>query len=399
MNGTARKVGIITHYYKSRNFGGVLQAYALCRYLRGLGYDAEQICYAMNGTSPTPPPPPFWNRLKRLTVQKVRLKLINRCLAGRFRKQAAAMTAFGEEQVPHSEKVYTAETIRDCRGYDAYITGSDQVWNPDWYEPAFFLTFVPEGGRKIAYAASLGHSSLSEAQAMLFRESLRGFSAVSVREEDAVELLSPLSPVPVERLLDPVLLLSREQWDEICADRLVKEPYVFCYFLGERSGPRALAEKFAKKRGLKTVCVPHLFGTYRPCDRSFGDKRLYGVSPREFLSLIKHADYIFTDSFHALVFSELYGKEYAVFRRSGGDAMSGRIYSAAELFGSRARFCEGEEQETMEYLESLPPADPDRPLPALDARRKRSREFLMENLTCQEHSTRCETPPTASPEK
>lgn len=399
MNGTVRKVGIITHYYKSKNFGGILQAYALCRYLQGLGYDAEQICYAMKGTGPTPPPPPFWERLKRLTLKKVWLKLINKSLASRFSRQAAAMTAFGGGQVPHSEAVYTAETIRDCRGYDAYITGSDQVWNPDWYEPAFFLTFVPEGGKKIAYAASLGHSVLPEVQAARFREDLRGFSAVSVREEDAVKLLSPVSPVPVERLLDPVLLLTREQWDDIRTDRLVKEPYAFCYFLGERSEPRGLAEKLAKKRGLKTVCVPHLFGAYRPCDRGFGDRRLYGVSPREFLSLIKHADYILTDSFHALVFSELYGKGYAVFRRSGGDGMSGRIYSAVELFDSRVRFCDTDEKETLDYIESLPPVDPDRPRPALDALRKRSHEFLMENLTCQEPSTPCGTPPTESPEK
>lgn len=397
----AQKVGIITHYYNSKNIGGVLQAYALCRYLRSLGYDAEQICYAVSGAGATPPqsPPPLGMRLKHLTVNKVRLKIAKRLLKKYFLKQASAVTAFAEEQVPHSKEVYTAKSIYRCQGYDAYITGSDQVWNPDWYEPAFFLTFVPESKRRIAYAASLGHSTLTEAQAACFCEYLKGFSAVSVRETDSVALLSPLSPVPVERLSDPVLLLTREQWDEICEDRLVRKPYVFCYFLGERSVPRELAETFSKKRGLKTVFIPHIHGYYRECDVKFGSKHLHGVSPGGFLSLIKYADYIFTDSFHAQVFSEIYGKEYAVFRRSEGDAMSSRIYSAMELFNSWRRFCDTEEKESLAYIESLPPMDPDRPRPALDTLRKRSHEFLMENLTCQEQSTRCETPPTASPGK
>lgn len=73
------------------------------------------------------------------------------------------MLLFAENKISHSATVYTAETIQNCQTYDVYITGSDQVWNPDWYEPAFFLTFVPNSRKKIAYAASLGHSSLTEA--------------------------------------------------------------------------------------------------------------------------------------------------------------------------------------------------------------------------------------------
>lgn len=391
----SRKIGIITHYYKTKNYGGLLQAYAICRCLNGLGYDAEQLCYLRSRTIP----PSFLDRLKRLTLKKLWLKVNSWVIRKPLQERTLAMLLFAENKISHSATVYTAETIQNCQTYDVYITGSDQVWNPDWYEPAFFLTFVPNSRKKIAYAASLGHSSLTEAQAALYREHLRDFSAVSVREIDSVELLSALSPVQVEWLLDPVLLLTREQWDEICADRLVPRPYVFCYFLGEGIPPRRLALDFAKKRKLRVVSIPHLHGNYRKCDVGFGDECLYKVSPEQFLSLIKYADYVFTDSFHALVFSQIYGRECAVFRRDGGNTMSNRIYSAMELFGCSERFCNTDEKEALDYIESLPPADPERCRPKLDALRKRSLEFLEENLSCQEPPISSKTSPTASPKK
>lgn len=378
MSGQGKRVGIVTHYYKSRNFGGLLQAYALCRALRELGFEAEQICYGH--IFETPPVPCLRDRLRGRPIADIALSLrrrtANRLLKGRFEAQAAAMYGFGREEIPHSEKVYMQDDIRTCRGYDVYITGSDQVWNPEWYTPAFFLEFVPERARKVAYAASIGHSALSAAEAEWFRKELEGFSAVSVRESDAAELLSPVSPVPVEWVLDPTLLLPRGQWDEICADRIVQGPYLFCYFLGTGKRSRRLAERFAKKRGLKVVSILHVHGTFRGCDMRFGDERLSGVSPKGFLSLIKYADYVFTDSFHAVVFSEIYGKGYAVFRRSAEDSMTSRIYSVTTLFGSQERFCDTEEKESLEYIEALPPAGAKEPCPLLESMRQRSYEFL-----------------------
>lgn len=397
------KIGIITQYYKSENYGGNLQAYALCRYLRGMGYDAEQICYSMG---PIPGledevgqqqsfsascDPVLW---LKLCIHGV----INRYLQKRFRIRSAAFSTF-RDQIPHSYTVYNRKTLPDGESYDIFITGSDQVWNPDCHESAFFLPFVPFGRPKISYAASIGHPSLSFAQVEFFRKHLSDFTAVSVREKDAAKLLAPLSPVPVEWVLDPVLLLTREQWDEICAERLIQKPYAFCYFLGPDRKERRLAAAYAKKHRLRIICLPYLNGAFQKSDVGFGDDRLYDISPKEFLSLIKYADFIFTDSFHAVAFSEIYHREYVVFHRLGAPGMSTRIKSAVELFDSHARFCDTEEKETLDYIESLPPVDPDRPRPALDALRKRSHEFLMENLTCQEPSTPCGTPPTESPEK
>lgn len=369
-----KKIGIITLYYKSRNYGGNLQAYALCRCLRDMGFQAEQICY----NAVLDPKKSLTQRLKPNYIRKKLSLEINRKFFGQFGEQRAALLAFNQQDIPHSESVYTRETIRDCRQYDAYITGSDQVWNLDWYKPVYFLDFAPPNKPKIAYAASMGHKALTAEQTELFRKFLPGFSAVSVREKDSVDLLSPLARVPVEWCLDPVLLLARGQWDGICGERLIQEPYLFCYFLGRPE--RRLAGAFAKKHGLRIAAIPYLDETSLSHMKKPEDFRLCGVSPKDFISLIKHAEYVFTDSFHATVFSEIYRTPYAVFRRDGTDSMSSRIYSVTSIFESGERFCDTEEKESIAYIESLPPMEGDRKFPRLESLRESSRRFLRDSL-------------------
>lgn len=381
---TLKKIGIITHYYKSRNYGGNLQAYALCRFLSGEGFQAEQISYHMS-TMLASPPPKVTSRLKKLLQPKkvldfVTRRVAGRLLRGRFDARYATIDRFNRQQIPHSETVYTAQTIDGCDGYDAYITGSDQVWNIQ-YEPAFYLRFVPSGRPRISYGASLGRASITAKQGTRFREDLADFAAVSVREGDAARLLRPLVPVPVQQVLDPTLLLTREQWDEVCSARLVEGRYLFAYFLGDSTAQRKAAKAFAQRRGLSIVTLPYLEDVFRICDFSFGDRKLYAVSPADFISLIKHADYIFTDSFHGAVFSSLYGKEYYVFQRAGHPGMASRIYSLTALFKSGDHFCDTPEKTGLSYIDSLPPIDYARPLPELETMRNRSMDFLRKNLS------------------
>lgn len=384
MESKSQKIGIITHYYQSKNYGGNLQAYALSQYLREKDYDAEQICYIWGGHPANPLQKRIHRAIKQYPIsmicKKTVLKVINFLFSQKFRKRMEIVQAFNQKNIPHGEMVYTKFNIQDSNQYAAYITGSDQVWNPDWYEPAFFLDFVPSGKPKIAYAASIGHKTLTAEQTDLFQQFLPGFSAISVREKDAVDLLAPLAKVPVEWCLDPVLLLTRQQWDGICSDRLVQVPYLFCYFLGTNKRARKLAAAYGKREKLKVVFIPYIHGGFRKCDFGFGDTRLYEVSPKDFISLIKHAEYVFTDSFHATVFSEIYRTPYAVFRRDGTDSMSSRIYSVTSIFESGERFCDTDEKETLDYIEHLPPMEQEKEFALLEAMREKSCNFLKKHL-------------------
>ncbi len=386
-----KKIGIITHYYKSKNYGGNLQAYALCQVLSKNGYDAEQISFPrVLSFSVGKGWKRFFKRnpfsLFKLCVRKsigvlmsCRIRRENRRKQIDVRREKAFLT-FNQEKIPHSLEVYNANTISHCvKNYDVFITGSDQVWNFYGDVSIYFLDFVPSNKIKFSYAASIARAFLTEGQKESVYKSLQNYKAVSVREKSAVKLLEGLSPVTPQVVLDPTLLLTREDWDKVCAERVIKENYLFCYFLGDNIKERILAKKFARIHNLRLVALPHTAGI-KLMDRKFGDERLYDASPEQFLSLIKHAKYVFTDSFHAVVFSYIYQKQYFVFNRSKKGEMSSRIVDITELFHQDERFCNGEKRESLEYIQSLPDIDYTIENKDFENIKKESIEFLEKNL-------------------
>lgn len=385
-----KRIGILTQYYKSSNYGGNLQAYALCKALNALGYTAEQIKYDHYATTNGQQVRPSGSRLKKLLNPKLVWQyalystrhMFRRLVLGKSLDQRnTAVSKFNQGEIPHGDCAYTPQSIRECTEYDAYIVGSDQVWNPDWYQMAYFLDFVPQRKKKFSYAASIGKKELTPEQREVFREKLADFAAVSVREQDAVELLENLSPVPVVQTLDPTLLLTREQWDEVCSERLIPGKYIFTYFLGADENQRKVAAAFAGKKKLPIVTLPFLEGSFRKCDVFFGDKKLYDISPADFISLIKHAEYVLTDSFHACVFSSIYQKEFFAFHRLGHAGMGGRLYSLTKLFHSEDHFCDTKERANLGYIQSCEPIDYNKPHAEFDQMRMQSAEFLIRNLS------------------
>lgn len=382
-----KKIGIITHYYQSRNYGGNLQAYALALYLNQNGYHAEQISYQGNYAASRNAGSRKlidWVKLPFRIARSVTLRVVKGMeekthhVSAR-RKQAFA--PFNLEMIPHSEAVYDVSTVCRCADdYDIFITGSDQVWNLKWKNPAFFLDFVPSDKKKISYAASIAAESLTDEQKANLRDYLRDFDAISVREKGAVALLSDLTSIPVIHTLDPTFLIDRGQWDRICSPRPVEEDYLFCYFLGENKKERRLAREYARKHQLKLVTIPHAGGSIRVSDIGFGEVRCFDASPADFLSLIKHAHSVFTDSFHAVVFSNLYEKQYYVFNRTGSGEMSSRIQDITELFGTKERFCCTKERENLQYITSLKEIDYSRKNLVFEKLLAESKAFLAGSL-------------------
>ena len=368
------KVGIITHYYKSLNYGGSLQAYALCRVLREMGVEAEQICYDMGVSSV---PKGVLRRIKR-TAKKV--------MSGAWGGWEIRKKRFFsfQESIPHSQTVCCKDHMTQvAEEYDLFITGSDQVWNTQWYHSAFFLDFVPKGKEKIAYAACVGKKEISEEDRRVFQKYLQDYRAISVREADAVDMVTPCTPVPVVQTLDPTLLLSARQWDDLCAERMIDEKYIFCFLLGYGKQEREVVSRFAKEKGLRLVTLPHFPCDYRASDAGFGNIRLYDVAPAEFISLIKHAAYVFTDSFHAAVFSGIYQKDFFVLERSGGETMRSRILSLLALFGCGERFLDQPEKTTYEYMIHLPVIDYSRARSRMEAERSASIAFFKNNVVSE----------------
>lgn len=333
-----KKIGILTLYHNSVNYGAVLQAYALCRVINRFGYTCEQIDYAYNAK-------PQYMRLisKALNIRWL-VKYIRRNQGKKKNhyveiaaQRKIAFDAFKEKYIPHSEVYYQNELDKCGEQYDAFVVGSDQVWNPDWITPEMLLAFVPEKKIKISYAASIGKYKLTDNQNDFYKKYLDSFHAVSVRETSALSMIEKIYKGPVKKTLDPTLLLDADEWDEVCTSRLVDKKYIFCYFLSEDREQRKIAREYARRAEYKLVFIPHAY-RYNSSDIGFAEQEVPFASPAEFLSLIKYADCIFTDSFHACVFSGIYKRQFWVFPRKDSTGMDTRIEEITSLFGAEDHF-------------------------------------------------------------
>ena len=371
------KIGILTHYYKSLNYGGVLQAYALAAFLRKQGYEAEQISFRFSSepfarksaprvSSPRPSGvrgklSRYKNALRYRLVEKPREEAYARYKRTELAARAEAFSPFCE-MVPHSADVFTPETVLDAAAaYDCLITGSDQVWNFDWFNPAFFLDLPGCGAKRIAYAASAGRSDFDEAETAYLRWVLPGLQAISVRESDLAAALNELLETDrIVQTVDPTLLLTAGDWEALASPRRLSHKYLFCYFLHNNAELVRLAKRFARRHHLTIAMIPFPGIEYNEADVHFGRHRFDAASPADFLSLIRHADYVLTDSFHATVFSLLFEKRFATFPRSDALRMSSRLRTLTELFGCPERFCGVPEEKRFQWLNNLP----DRPVQA-----------------------------------
>ena len=312
------RIGILTHYYNSTNYGGMLQSYALCYYLSKKGLNCEQICYNSN-------------KIKRSFLRKT-LSVIKHILISVFksfyiranisiRKRKKSFVDF-RNLIPHSSFIYNEFNIDRANNiYSSFITGSDQVWNPIVFRKCYSLGFSTKP--KYSYAASMAVESVDKTTLKSYMELLSDYRSISVRERTAQKILSFRDDVKL--VLDPTFLLSKEEWLKITSPKIIKEKYCFAYFLGSSLSARNEALKCAHSIGAKLVSIPFLNNSYRKCDSKFGDIRLSNIGPQDFLSLIYNAECIFTDSFHAICLSYIFKKDFYVFKRNARNDMNSRI--------------------------------------------------------------------------
>ena len=303
------RTGILTFLHND-NYGSALQAYALQRVIRELGHECEHLDYEpdrnekilnllRSGNSP------------KLILDGLRKRSVKAGQEGAMAK-SAAIPAFYERRMRLSRKCRNAEELREVSGeYDTLVCGSDQIWNPVWLNPAYFLTFAPEGKKKVAYAPSLGIRTMpAGGKVRKIRKWTEGFDAVSVREQEGADLLEKMTGIRADVMPDPVCLLSREEWREVAAPAPSGEPYLLCYFIGTNNEYREKVRQLSRDTGLRVLEIPVTAEGY-----GNGFERLEGLGPEEFLGAVSGASCFCTDSFHGLVFGTLAGVRTEAFRR------------------------------------------------------------------------------------
>lgn len=329
-----RKIGILTLYRDNYNMGGLLQAYALQNTLNKLGYDAELITYQYFKKIT-----PAKNDIARRIVRKIRVYKISR----EFKKRKKAFDDF-MNQIPHSAEVYGSDKeFASC--YDRIVVGSDQVWG-DWLSKealdCFLLKGITENEKKYSYAASIGSDKINTSLSEAYKRGLEHFEHISVREKSAkaeIEKLLPDADISVE--LDPTLLLTPQEWTAVAKEKYKNQKYIFCYFLGKDASYREAAKKVAEKMGLPIVTMPYVKENRREAfEDDFGTYNDYSSGPAEFIGIIKNAELVITDSFHAVVFSSQFHKNFYVLARKieGSGSTNRRILDFLECFQLQERF-------------------------------------------------------------
>lgn len=300
-----------------RNFGTYLQAYALQQVVKQLGHE-NYIIYDKHFAKHVKPPKSLKDVLRKIygtVAQTIRFPQhfkVNRCYE-RFLK----------EHLQIDYQVTTTDGLGDR--YDAFLCGSDQIWSVYLdFEPYYFLGFPAK--RKIAYAPSLGTGICTAAYEKNAIPLIRQFDYLSTREEVGTALLLKYIDKPIQTVVDPTLLLDGTTWDKL-TQIVDEEKYLLCYFLSSNEWYINHAKQYAKEKGLKL----YILGT-NPHYRDFADTVIYG-GPQEFLSYIKYAEFVFTDSFHATIFSIHFHKNFQTFKRfedGKGNDQNARLYNLFE---------------------------------------------------------------------
>ncbi len=334
-----KRVGIITMYHNSENYGGILQAYALAKKLNLLGADAKQISFDTCGNRIFAPKKSIVTSVKSTVAKCLKLLSVSRVKKSRIIKQF-------RDAIPHTAVVNSDKIKSIVNDFDVFITGSDQVWNPSAMCSEYLLGFVPPEKTKLSYAASISRDQLTKEEQVIFQNYLRNFTDISVRESHDVSLLEECANKKIEWVMDPVFLPDKQEWDEVADKRLISEPYVFCYFLNDKNKSSELIADFAKQTNTVTVQIDGL----NMSSKKMTDQTVKNVGPKQFLSLIKYADYVLTDSFHAMSFSFIFKKNFIVFPRNKERGMESRITSFLKLIGRGDLFLDTEITDAKQIL-------------------------------------------------
>lgn len=296
-----KNIGIMT-IQDNNNYGNRLQNYAVMKLLFSMGkcknivfkFEENKIKYYLKTLIPYRLKKGIKSVLKREfdvlesdrhnSFQRFSNKLKQKCL---FLKERT--------------KLYEYQFDKE---YDCVVVGSDQVWNPDFAGVDFFFLDFVDPSKRIAFAASIGYTELDDEVLERYTTFWQQMRYISVRENSAADIIEKAIGKRPDVFLDPTLLLTKEEWDEIAKrpECNLPDKYVLCLFLGNM--PEVIIENYKKVYGLELIVLN---------DKTY--PKYYIQGPAEFVWLIKNAELILTDSFHCSVFSIIYHKQFSVYDR------------------------------------------------------------------------------------
>ncbi len=331
-----KKIIIVT--LQSVNFGNRLQNYALQTHLEKMGYEVSSFM---------PEKRPFKKRLElfiKVILGSLKMKDFVDYPGDMYRERC--FKEFDDINI-HNKICASQDKVlgSDWEEFDYAVTGSDQVWHGwtkcDYTEEGsdeiihgyagsekeleyYYLNFIsPE--KRVAYAGSFGFEKAPVKDIPFHKKGMLGLKSISCREESGCEIVKRISGRDAVRVVDPTLLLDKEDWLRIAKKPKFKIPekYMLVYFLGD--------EIPEYRKEMKDICDEHGLEIINVYSRD--NMKHFGANPSEFIWLVQHASYVCTDSFHCHIFSIFMNIPFTSFKRSqdGLTNMFGRIQELLDI--------------------------------------------------------------------
>lgn len=344
-------VGIQT-VHSEYNYGSKLQAYAMMEIVRHYGkspeimafqelkFDLFSIKYCVRTFLIN-----IFSKYKKYKeIQQIhRLQPCN--------KEMAALINIRREAIDSFDKMLIIKKIHGTKKqfgqwqkrYKAVICGSDQIWRP-YKNPLldlYLFEYTPGSTRKISYGPSLGVSIIPSEQIDYYNLHLASFYSLSCREIEGAKELHRITNRDVEVVLDPTMLVGLPIWDKLLDTSIDKGDYILSYLLGTNTEHREICHNLSKKLGVKILNFSH-FKLINEGDENLESESLYDINPQQFLTLIKKARFVVTDSFHCTAFCIQFHTPFCTllrFNDSKEISTNSRIYSLLSQLRLEDRIC------------------------------------------------------------
>lgn len=306
------KIGIIT-FHRADNYGAVLQAYALQKALIKKGFQVEIVDYVSDYLK-NPFGKANW-KTKGFIAQLLTLfgeisRMPRRKAFDDFRKLLVLTEPVTKKELPGIEK-----------DFDLFVAGSDQVWNYKItnQDGTYLLDFVRDTNKKGSYAASFGFTDVDPTLIVWYQKLLVSFRYLNVREKSSLPLLRKIIDRSGDVVVDPTLLLLKQDWMNLAILPSNKGPYILTYQVGMDKELIEYAKFLSQKTGFKLYSIPFPQGGIAK------SHFIMNAGPREWLGWIANAQYVITDSFHGVALSIALEKEFFVHHSTRGVVLSSRI--------------------------------------------------------------------------
>lgn len=336
-----KKIGIVTLYRNNNNYGGQLQAYAMQKLFTTDNSVAQLISFETRSDKY------IVKRICDLGPSKFMINACRKVLFREFVKRNPIGSQYDlrmrrfkifQDGICHTELYSETDIETANESFDLFVCGSDQVWNPGWWNSILLLRFAHKP--KYAYAASIGREVLGNVDKNMLKTALRDYRAVSVREKQAEDLLREILDKEIPLVLDPTLLINREVWSRIAALPQHEERYALLYMLGDDWDMKKKIYTLCKSLGVKVIEIALEKDLYYSAQLKYADLFICDAGPSQWLGWIANADYVFTDSFHGTVFSVIFEKMFWCFmsgKKNNRKNINSRLYSFLTLAGLSER--------------------------------------------------------------